>query len=155
MDLNYIKKLVKLVEESNISEIEVEQNDSRIKVTKNAIQTSYSPVIQTGAYIPAPSEANQTAQPKTTEPAKPAAPAANMHEVKSPIVGTFYRASNPESEPFVKVGDTVTSGQTLCIIEAMKLMNEIESDVSGTIVKILVENGRAVEYNQPLFVIET
>lgn len=154
MDLNYIKKLVKLVEESNISEIEVEQNDSRIKVTKNAPAVSYSPLIPAGNPMPS-INIQSAAQPKAAEPAQPAAPAANMHEVKSPIVGTFYRAANPESEAFVKVGDKVTSGQTLCIIEAMKLMNEIESDVSGTIVKILVENGRAVEYNQPLFLIET
>ena len=150
MDLNYIKKLVKLVEESSISEIEVEQNDSRIKVTKNAAALSYPPTVHAGIQIPV----QQVSAPaETPAPAAPA-PQTNLHEVKSPIVGTFYRAANPDSEAFVKIGDTVAEGQTLCIIEAMKLMNEIESDITGKVVKILVENGRAVEYNQPLFLIE-
>lgn len=157
MDLNYIKKLVKLVEDSNISEIEVEQNDSRIKVTKNAPAPVYTPAPQVVAHAaPAAAPVLAAAEPKVAKAETPAAAPQEVkgHEVKSPIVGTFYRAAKPDAEAFVKEGDRVSAGQTLCIVEAMKLMNEIESDVSGIVRKVLVENGRAVEYGQPLFIIE-
>ncbi len=157
MDFNYIKKLVKLVEDSNISEIEVQENELRIKVTKTVpapvYQTPMMPPMQ--QVVSAPQVAvTQPSEQKTAPIVAPVVPAPNQHEVKSPIVGTFYRASRPDVDAFVKVGDKVSVGQTLCIIEAMKLMNEIESDAAGTVVKILVGNGRAVEYNQPLFVVE-
>ncbi len=153
MDFNYIKKLVKLVEDSNISEIEVQENELRIKVTKTAPAPVYQTAMMPAMQQAAPAPRSTADQPRVAEAAA-TVPASNQHEVKSPIVGTFYRSSRPDADPFVKVGDKVTIGQTLCIIEAMKLMNEIESDVSGTITNILVENGRAVEYNQPLFVVE-
>ena len=151
MDLNYIKKLVKLVEDSNISEIEVEQNELRIKVTKNS-QPVFSAPQYTHA-VAAPAAAPQISAPKAEALPVAAAPS-KYHEVKSPIVGTYYKSPKPDADAYVKVGDRVTIGQTLCIIEAMKLMNEIESDVTGTVMEILIDNGRAVEYGQPLFRIQ-
>jgi len=151
MDFNLIKKYVKLIEESNISELEIEQDNSKIKITKRA----ETPALVAQQYqMPAPppvmvqsSAKAETAQPKEEKNSK-------VKEIKSPIVGTFYRAPGPDADPYVKVGDTVSVGTVLCIIEAMKLMNEIEADISGKIVKILVENGKPVEYNQPLMLIE-
>lgn len=159
MDFLFIKKIVKLVEESQITELEVEENETRIRVSKTsgAVQTVYAPAPPAGIHIPAHTDIEHSAAVPVTDAASgetKEVSAANLHEVKSPIVGTFYQSPSPDAEAFVKVGDTVTVGQPLCIIEAMKLMNEIESDVSGKIVKILVENGRPVEYNQPLFLIE-
>lgn len=155
MDIALIKKIVRLVEESNISGLEIEENETKIKVTKNLtapVQVA-APIVAPGLHIPAHTEA--PVKPVDAAPAAvPEVPAANVHEVHSPIVGTFYRSPTPDADPFVRVGDMVTAGQVLCIIEAMKLMNEIESDISGKIVKILVDNGKPVEYNQPLFVIE-
>lgn len=149
MDLNLIKKLIKIVEQSEITELSVQEGELKVSISKNIEGQKY-------AVIGAPPVHQVQSAPATAQPAKETAPPVNtnLHEVKSPIVGTFYQASSPDAEPFVKVGDTVKPGTVLCIVEAMKLMNEIECDVAGRIVKILVNNASPVEYNQPLFLIE-
>ena len=156
MDLAYVKKILKLVEESSVNEIELEEKGVRIRITKAATTVGY--LAQA-----APSVAPPQAVPSLTSaaphmPATEAAPAPiaekKYHEVKSPIVGTFYRAPAPDASNYVEVGQAVEEGSVLCIVEAMKLMNEIESDASGTIVKVCVENGKPVEYNQVLFLVE-
>ncbi len=150
MDLRKLKKLIDLVQESGISELEVTEGEEKVRIAKqlsgHAVQT-----IAVGQ-APAPGAAMPAAAPAST-----AAPAASSvpdgHLLKSPMVGTFYRSSSPEAKPFVEVGQSVSAGDTLCIIEAMKLMNEIEADKSGVVKAILVENGQPVEYGQSLFVI--
>jgi acetyl-CoA carboxylase biotin carboxyl carrier protein len=152
MDLNLIKKLVKIVDTSEITDLEVEENGLRIKVAKKIrdIQTIAQPqVIQ-----PASPVVEQPAAKLPEEQPSQKGTQENLHEVRSPIVGTFYRAPAPDADSYVNVGDDVAPGTILCIVEAMKLMNEIESDISGKIVKILVESGKPVEYNQPLFLIQ-
>jgi acetyl-CoA carboxylase biotin carboxyl carrier protein len=151
MDLNLIKKIVRIVDTSEITDLEVEENGLRIKVAKKI--RSYKADSQPQVFISQPAAEQPV---RSTQEDKPIAveTQADVHEIKSPIVGTFYRAPAPDADAYVNVGDTVSSGSVLCIIEAMKLMNEIESDVSGKIVKILVDNGRPVEYNQPLFLIQ-
>ncbi|HZV12047.1 MAG TPA: acetyl-CoA carboxylase biotin carboxyl carrier protein, partial [Candidatus Kapabacteria bacterium] len=147
MDIEYLERLIALLEANNtLSELEIEENGNRVRLAKF---TSNAPQVQTVYTAPAPA-AVQT-QPQAAPSAAPAP--SEGHEVHSPIVGTFYRAASPDAPPFVEVGQHVEKGQTICIVEAMKLMNEIESDASGTIIKVLVENGKPVEYNQPLFVI--
>jgi acetyl-CoA carboxylase biotin carboxyl carrier protein len=154
MDLRKLKTLIDLVSESGISELEVTEGEGKVRIVKNA-----PPV-----YVPAPPQF--AAAPAAAMPSAPAAaPAAGLeapaaapaavsgHVVKSPMVGTFYRSPSPGADAFVQIGDSVKEGQTLCIIEAMKLLNEIESDATGVVKEILVENGQAVEYGQPLFVI--
>jgi acetyl-CoA carboxylase biotin carboxyl carrier protein len=163
-DLNYLKKLIRIVEGSEINELEIEEEGTRLKLVKNKPSENstpqliaypppqyQAPPVQTGSQQPAPAE-----QPKKTESASEKAEEAGVKllEVRSPIVGTFYRAPSPNADPYVQVGTQVTKGAILCIIEAMKLMNEIESDFSGKIVKIHVENAQPVEYNQLLFSIE-
>lgn len=156
MDLRKLKTLIDLVSESGISELEVTEGEGKVRIVKNAPPVYVQP---TGGYAPQMSAPAQTvALTENTAPAAsaaaPAAPAAPQgHVVTSPMVGTFYRAPSPGADPFAQVGDTVKEGQTLCIIESMKLLNEIESDKAGVIKEILVENGQAVEYGQPLFVI--
>jgi len=156
MDLDLIKKLVKIVDGSGVTDLEIEENGMKVKIAKKirsaqvvtaapVTVSSTHPVVQAGSPI-AEGTAKQKEEVETT--------AANLHEIRSPIVGTFYRAPAPDADSYVQVGSDVTPGSVLCIVEAMKLMNEIESDVSGKIVKILVENGKPVEYNQPLFLIE-
>ena len=155
MDVNLIKKLVKIVDTSEITDLEVEENGLRIKVAKK-IRTFNSAGQPQVFLSQAPAEQPVASKSSTEE--KAAAehePPANLHEIKSPIVGTFYRAPAPDADPYIQVGDEVSPGTVLCIIEAMKLMNEIESDIGGKVVKILVENGKPVEYNQPLFLIQT
>ncbi len=154
MDIAYLKKLVRIVEQSKVDEIEIEEEGLRVRVARNS-HTNSVPAAVHAAAVAAP--AAQPAAPAASEPAS--APAASVqetkyHEIKSPIVGTFYRAPAPDADPYIEVGATVQKNTVLCIIEAMKLMNEIESDVAGRVVKILVENGQPVEYNQPLFLIE-
>jgi acetyl-CoA carboxylase biotin carboxyl carrier protein len=145
MDLRKLKTLIDLVSESNISELEITEADGKVRIVKTA------PV----AAMPAPVYAAPVAAVAAPAVAAAAvAPAFTGHVVKSPMVGTFYRASNPGAKPLVDVGQQVKEGQALCIIEAMKIMNEIDSDKAGTISKVLVENGQAVEYGQPLFIIE-
>ncbi|GAB4291311.1 MAG: acetyl-CoA carboxylase biotin carboxyl carrier protein [Ignavibacteriaceae bacterium] len=150
MDLNLIKKLVKIVDTSEITELEVEENGLKVKIAKknNVIQPQL--VSQPIQGNPKPAEEPPVIEEKPAEEKL-----TNLHEIRSPIVGTFYRAPAPDAEAYVQVGDMVTPGTVLCIVEAMKLLNEIESDVAGKIVKILVENGKPVEYNQPLFLIQT
>ncbi|MCX7930377.1 MAG: acetyl-CoA carboxylase biotin carboxyl carrier protein [Chlorobi bacterium] len=155
MDLNYLRRLLKLFDESTLTELTIEEEGVTVRLSRHSSNSLPAAMIQPVA-IPQPTVAPLVQQPQTpgqaiSEPPPPPSPSRNVHTIVSPIVGTFYRAPAPDADPFVKVGDRVVSGQTLCIVEAMKLMNEIESDVSGTVVKILVENGQPVEYNQPLF----
>jgi acetyl-CoA carboxylase biotin carboxyl carrier protein len=160
-DLNYIKKLVKIIDSCDITEIEIDEEGTKIRVVKSKpAQTEAPHIIQ---YVPPASmqmmpmtaAAPETAMLKTEEKTAEKAPVKeNLLEVHSPIVGTFYRAPSPNADPYVQTGQKVGVGTVLCIIEAMKLMNEIESEVSGTISKILVENGQPVEYNQVLFLVE-
>ncbi|HTR10604.1 MAG TPA: acetyl-CoA carboxylase biotin carboxyl carrier protein [Paraburkholderia sp.] len=154
MDLRKLKTLIDLVSESGISELEVTEGEGKVRIVKNAppvyVQQGApqyaAPAM--GAPLAAPAHAGEAAAPAAAAPAAP-----QGHVVTSPMVGTFYRAPSPGADPFVQVGDTVKEGQTLCIIEAMKLLNEIESDVAGVVKEILVDNGQAVEYGQPLYVI--
>jgi acetyl-CoA carboxylase biotin carboxyl carrier protein len=150
MDLRKLKKLIDLVQESGISELEVTEGEEKVRIAKYL-----PPAMQTTYVSSAP--ASQPAAPAAAVPAAPAAPTEATlpegHVVKSPMVGSFYRSSSPGGKSFVDVGQTVAVGETLCIIEAMKLMNEIESDVAGVVKAVLVENGQPVEYGQPLFVI--
>lgn len=153
MDFELVKKLVKLVDSSNVTDFTIEEGDLKIKISKRVqAQTVYAQA--PAQQIPFIQETRQTAPAADTAEKPAEVNSSNLHEIKSPIVGTFYRAPAPDSDPYVQVGDTVSQGTVLCIVEAMKLMNEIEADVSGKIVRILVENGRPVEYNQPLFLIE-
>lgn len=153
MDLRKLKTLIDLVSESNVSELEITEADGKVRIVKAGAQ----PVVMT---MPVAQAAPAAAAPAAAAPAAPAAeavPAAPVetgHVVKSPMVGTFYRASSPGAKAFAEVGDTVKAGQAVCIIEAMKIMNEIEADKDGVISKILVENGQPVEYGQPLLIIE-
>ncbi|HKT65678.1 acetyl-CoA carboxylase biotin carboxyl carrier protein [Burkholderia sp. 22313] len=154
MDLRKLKTLIDLVSESGISELEVTEGEGKVRIVKNAPPVYVQP---TGGFAPQMSApAPSAALPTDGAAAAPAAAAPAVpqgHVVTSPMVGTFYRAPSPGADPFTQVGDTVKEGQTICIIEAMKLLNEIESDKAGVIKEILVENGQAVEYGQPLFVI--
>jgi len=150
MDLRKLKKLIDLVEESGISELELTEDGEKVRISRNF--TSSAPVQQ---YAPMQYSAPQFAAPAAA-PAVAAAEAPAVeegHAVKSPMVGTFYRSPSPDAKAFVEVGDTVAVGDTLCIIEAMKLLNEIEADKAGVIKKILVDNGQAIEYGEPLFII--
>ena len=149
MDLRKLKKLIDLVQESGISELEVTEGEEKVRIVKN------SPPPQAATYMmssPAPAQPAPLATPAKTE-AVAAVAEEEGHVVKAPMVGTFYRTSSPGSPAFVEVGQTVKEGDTLCIIEAMKLMNEIESDASGVVKAILVESGQPVEFGQPMFVI--
>ena len=152
MDLRKLKKLIDLVQESGIAELEITEGEEKVRIVKREGQAKESYYMvqghATGPAAPAQPSADAPA------PAPPTAPAeAEAHVVKSPMVGTFYRSSSPDAKPFVEVGDTVRKGQTICIIEAMKLMNEIEADKDGVVREALVENGQPVEYGEPLFVI--
>jgi acetyl-CoA carboxylase biotin carboxyl carrier protein len=155
MDLRKLKTLIDLVSESGISELEVTEGEGKVRIVKNAPPVYVQPSTQYAPQYsqPAPAAAAPGAIDAPAAPATPAAAAPQGHVVTSPMVGTFYRAPSPGADPFVQVGDTVKEGQTICIIEAMKLLNEIESDKSGVVKEILVENGQAVEYGQPLFVV--
>jgi acetyl-CoA carboxylase biotin carboxyl carrier protein len=156
MDLNLIRKLVKIVDTSGITDLEIEEDGLRIKVAKkirnNKVNSQPQMVVQTDSVNASALAATVTEEKAVAE--KSEEPTNNIHEINSPIVGTFYRAPAPDADPYVQVGDSVSPGTVLCVVEAMKLMNEIESDVGGKVVKILVENGKPVEYNQPLFFIE-
>jgi acetyl-CoA carboxylase biotin carboxyl carrier protein len=148
MDLRKLKTLIDLVSESGISELEVNEGEDRVRIVNAG---SPAPAGQVVYANPAPVQATQAAP--AALPITEEAPAETGFVARSPMVGTFYRAPNPESPDFVKVGDTVKVGQTLCIIEAMKLLNEIESEQAGVIKQILCENGQGVEFDQPLFII--
>ncbi len=158
MDLNYVKKLVKLLSESNVDEIEIEEDGKKVRLVKHGapVQAATAPAIARSIQeVALPTSAAPTPLHLVTSAASTAAaPAAQYHEIKSPIVGTFYRSPAPDAAPFVQVGSTVEPGTVLCIVEAMKLMNEIEADTAGKIVKVMVENGQPVEYDQTLFLVE-
>ena len=148
MDLRKLKTLIDLVAESGIAELEITEGEGKVRIVK------FSQALQPVAYHqPEAAPAAQPAQAAAPASAEAAAPVIAGHVVKAPMVGTFYRSPNPGAAPFVEVGQSVKEGQPLCIIEAMKLLNEIEADKSGVIKEILVENGEPVEYGQPLFVI--
>lgn len=150
MDLRKLKTLIDLVAESGIAELEITEGEGKVRIVK------FSQAVQPVAYAPAPVAAAPVAAAQAAPVAAGVAAAAEVpagHTVKSPMVGTFYRASNPGAPAFVQVGQAVKEGEPLCIIEAMKLLNEIEADKTGVIQAILVENGEPVEYGQPLFVI--
>jgi acetyl-CoA carboxylase biotin carboxyl carrier protein len=150
MDLRKLKTLIDLVSESNVSELEITEAEGKVRIVKSApvgAVVAAAPVVQ--ALAPAPVA---VAAPVAVEAAAPAEPVG--HVVKSPMVGTFYRASSPGAKAFVEVGSVIKEGDAICIVEAMKILNEIEADKSGTVTQILVENGQPVEYGQPLFVIE-
>lgn len=159
MDLAYIKKLIKLVENSGVDEVEIEEEGKKVRIVKNRNSAMSFQIPATVPQIPIPFAPPAVPAPPTpAQPLTVAAPAAPVeavyHEIRSPIVGTFYRAPSPDADPYIEVGHKVRKGSVLCIIEAMKLMNEIESDVEGEIIKVLVENAKPVEYNQPLFLIK-
>lgn len=163
--LNEIKELIKLVDQSSVSELDIESDGTRLSIRKPGkteivqVQPAYAPLTnqapqamlnaQTAAVgVPAETPAAQA------DAAAKAADHANLHKIVSPMVGTFYRASSPDASPFVNVGDRVDQKSTVCIIEAMKLMNELEAEVNGEIVEVLVENGQLIEYGQPLFLVK-
>jgi len=148
MDLRKLKTLIDLVSESNVSELEITEAEGKVRIVKS----SGAPLVMQQASAP------MATAPLAGLPAAPAAEAAAVvpagHAVKSPMVGTFYRSASPGAKAYVEVGSVIREGETICIIEAMKILNEIEADKSGTVTKILSENGQAVEYGQPLFLIE-
>lgn len=157
MDLRKLKTLIDLVSESNISELEITEADGKVRIVKSdpaAAVAAVQPVYAPAPAVPVVQATAPSAPVAATAPAAPAAPVETGHVVKSPMVGTFYRASSPNAKPFAEVGQAIKEGEAICIIEAMKIMNEIEADKTGTITKILCENGQAVEFGQPLFVIE-
>ena len=148
MDIRKVKKLIELLEESNIDEIEIKEGEESVRISRNSAQllagaqaaAAYAPP---PAYVPPP--------PPAPAPAAEEAPPSRGHTVRSPMVGTFYRSPSPTSAPFVEVGQTVKVGDVICIVEAMKMMNQIEADKAGTVEAILVDNGEPVEFDQPLF----
>jgi acetyl-CoA carboxylase biotin carboxyl carrier protein len=152
MDLRKLKKLIDLVQESGIAELEITEGEEKVKIVKGGA-VSVAPTAPAAAPV-------TVAEPRASAPAASAPPAAaeapagqEGHVVKAPMVGTFYRSPSPDAKPFVEVGQAIMEGDTICIIEAMKLMNEIEADASGNVKAILVENGQPVEYGQPLFIL--
>ncbi|MBI2754523.1 MAG: acetyl-CoA carboxylase biotin carboxyl carrier protein [Betaproteobacteria bacterium] len=155
MDLRKLKKLIDLVQESGVAELEITEGEERVKIVKGGgvtLPPAAAPVPATtapGPTVPAPHPKPAADAPPAAEPAT----AQEGHVVKAPMVGTFYRASSPDAKPYVELGQAVKKGETVCIIEAMKLMNEIETDAAGVIKAILAENGQPVEYGQPLFLI--
>ena len=151
MDLRKLKKLIDLVEESGISELELTEGEEKVRISRQ-LQASAANIQYISAPSPAP--AAPTSAPAAAEAAPQVIAKVDGHEVKSPMVGTFYRSPSPDAKSFVDVGSTVAVGDTLCIIEAMKLFNEIESEISGTIVKVLVNDSTPIEYDQPLFLVE-
>ena len=153
MDIRKVKKLIELVEESDIAEIEIHEGEETVRISR---MSSVAPVAlaapaPVAAPLAAPAAAAAPAAPVPAESGAPAEP--EGHIIRAPMVGTFYRSPSPAAKAFVDEGSSVSSGDTLCIIEAMKILNQIESDTSGKIIKILVENGQPVEYDQPLFVV--
>ncbi|MBK9575076.1 MAG: acetyl-CoA carboxylase biotin carboxyl carrier protein [Rhodoferax sp.] len=151
MDLRKLKTLIDLVSESNVSELEITEAEGKVRIVKGgaAAAQQYAPIMAHAPTAPVPTTAGSN-----PTPAAPVAAVSTDHVVKSPMVGTFYRSASPGAKAFVEVGDSVKEGQTVCIVEAMKILNEIETDKSGTVTQILCQNGQAVEYGQPLFTIE-
>lgn len=155
MDIRKVKKLIELLEESGIAELEIREGEESVRISRQSTVTAAPAVTTIAAPVetPAPSAAPQTAPSSGGESAA-AEPEISGHVIKSPMVGTFYRAPAPGAKPFVEVGQSVSVGDTLCIVEAMKLLNQIESDTAGVVKSILIENEQPVEYGQPLFIIE-
>ena len=149
MDLRKLKTLIDLVSDSNVSELEITEAEGKVRIVKGggAMAHSYAPAPVYAAAVPAPMAVAPVV-------AAPVEAVETGHTVKSPMVGTFYRSSSPGAKAYVEIGSVVKEGETICIIEAMKILNEIEADKAGTIVRILCDNGQAVEYGQPLFIIE-
>lgn len=160
MNLTQIQELIKFVSKSGVSEVAIEQKDFKITIKAQDNKTKVQEVIQVAmpAAVPAAVAAPAPAAPAPAAPAAPAAPTAeakgNTIEIRSPMIGTFYRSPSPDKPAFVEVGAVIKPGNTVCVIEAMKLFNEIESEISGTIVKVLVNDSTPVEYDQPLFLVE-
>ena len=153
MDLRKLKTLIDLVAESDISELEVTEGESKVRIVKSGAPVAQGQMVMMQPQAAQSMPAVGNAAPAPQAAAEVAPPEPTGHVVKSPMVGTFYRSSAPGSAPFVEIGSVVKEGDTLCIIEAMKLLNEIDADASGTIRQVLVENGQAVEFGQPLFII--
>jgi len=154
MDLRKLKKLIDLVQESGIAELEITEGEEKVKIVKGG-EATITPVAPSApARAPAAPAAGSAPQPAPAAPVPAEAPVQAGHVLKAPMVGTFYRSPSPDAKPFFEVGQNVKAGETVCIIEAMKLMNEIEADATGMIKAILVESGQPVEYGQPLFIIE-
>jgi len=149
MDIRKVKKLIELIEESGVAEIEIKEGEESVRISRYGSMPMMAPMMQ-----PAPAPAAMPSGPAGTGAETVAEPEHEGHVVTSPMVGTFFRSASPEASPFVEEGQKVSPGDTLCIIEAMKIMNQIECDYAGAIVAILVENGQPVEFGQPLFVIE-
>lgn len=150
MDIRKVKKLIELVEESGIAELEITEGEESVRINRGGAAMQYAPApMMHHAPAPAPAAPAAAAPEASAAPAQPAG-----HTVRSPMVGTFYRSSSPGSAAFVEVGQTVSVGDTLCIVEAMKMMNQIESDKAGVVTQILVDNEEPVEFDQPLFIIE-
>ncbi|ANS86704.1 Biotin carboxyl carrier protein of acetyl-CoA carboxylase [Vibrio scophthalmi] len=153
MDIRKIKKLIELVEESGIAELEISEGEESVRISRHGAAPVHAPIQYAAAPAPVAAPAVAPAAPvAAAEVAAPAAPAG--HQVLSPMVGTFYRSPSPESKSFIEVGQSVNAGDTICIVEAMKMMNQIEADKSGVVTAILVEDGQTVEFDQPLVVIE-
>ena len=150
MDLRKLKTLIDLVSESNVSELEITSAEGKVRIVKAGLAPALVQYAPAPVPLPAPAPMAAAAPPVVAA----AEPVAAGHAVKSPMVGTFYRSASPGAKAFVELGSVVREGETICIIEAMKILNEIEADKSGTVTKILAENGQAVEYGQPLFTIE-
>ena len=159
MDLRKLKTLIDLVSESNVSELEITEAEGKVRIVKGSPTTAMpmvaAPIMAAPALAVAPAAGAAAPAVEAAAPATPAPGTASSteHVVKSPMVGTFYRSASPGAKPFVEVGQAIKQGDTVCIVEAMKILNEIEADKSGTVTKILCDNGQAVEYGQPLFVI--
>lgn len=153
MDIRKVKKLIELLEESGIAEIEIREGEESVRISR---QQQGTVVMSNPGYMPmaAPKQEVSASEVAATAAEEKAASAPRGHQVKSPMVGTFYRASAPGAKAFVEVGDTVSAGDTICIIEAMKMLNQIEADASGKVTAILIENGHPVEFGQPLVIIE-
>lgn len=157
MDLKEIQTLIKFISSSKVDEVSIEKKDFKIKIRRNSPTTAQATVVAAPQpqqiVMDTPSAAPVAAAPAVDTATAPA-PAVTGEEIKSPMIGTFYRKSSPDKPSFVEVGDTIEKGQVICIIEAMKLFNEIEAEVSGKIVKVLVDDSQPVEYDQPLFIVE-
>ena len=154
MDLRKLKTLIDLVSESNVSELEITEAEGKVRIVKGPVGGPVAVAMPLAAPAAVASPLAQAPAVAPSDAAPAVAAVETGHVVKSPMVGTFYSASGPDAKPFVQVGSVVKEGETICIIEAMKILNEIEADKSGTVSKILVDNGQAVEYGQPMFIIE-
>ncbi|MFM8343706.1 MAG: acetyl-CoA carboxylase biotin carboxyl carrier protein [Betaproteobacteria bacterium] len=154
MDLRKLKTLIDLVSESNISELEITEAEGKVRIVKTGVSAVAAPTVMAAPLAAGATAATAAPAPAAAAPEPAPATEPAGHAVKSPMVGTFYRAASPGAKPFAEVGQQIKEGEAICIIEAMKIMNEIEADKTGTITQILCENGQAVEFGQPLFIIE-